>query len=206
MKMKAPVVASLFSLLLAGFCCADDTETLVFIRHGEKPPDEIGQLNCQGLNRALLLPDVLTKQFGKPDFIFAPGTSDKIENRKTKITYDYVRPLITIAPTAIRYNLPINADFGFTQIDPLQAELLSAKYKTATVFIAWEHVMLQKLVTNMMAKLNPSQTVDPWPSDDFDSIFVVIVHRKADGSTAGEYSQKHENLSPEISCPTGASK
>jgi hypothetical protein len=30
-------------------------ETIVFVRHGEKPQDGFGQLNCQGLNRALAL-------------------------------------------------------------------------------------------------------------------------------------------------------
>jgi len=34
-------------------------ETIVFFRHGEKPSAGLGQLTCQGLNRALALPDVL---------------------------------------------------------------------------------------------------------------------------------------------------
>jgi hypothetical protein len=28
-------------------------KTIVFVRHGEKPQGGFGQLNCQGLNRAL---------------------------------------------------------------------------------------------------------------------------------------------------------
>ena len=35
-------------------------ETIVFVRHGEKPEAGLGQLNCQGLNRALALPSVIT--------------------------------------------------------------------------------------------------------------------------------------------------
>jgi hypothetical protein len=199
---------AILSALAAGLCHAQDTETLVFVRHGEKQTDtEIGQLNCQGLNRALLLPDALAKLFPKPDFVFAPGNADKIENYQTHVLYDYIRPLITIAPTAIRYNLPINTDFGYKHIDNLQAELLSDKYKRATVFIAWEHDNLQKLVTHMMAKLNPSQTVDGWPSGDFDSIFVVVVHRNSDGSMTGDYQHKQEGITnPDPSCPTGAPK
>jgi len=35
------------------------TETIVLVRHAEKPePHPIGQLDCQGLNRALALPAV----------------------------------------------------------------------------------------------------------------------------------------------------
>ena len=48
------------------------TETIVLIRHGEKPVEGLGQLNCQGLNRALALPFVIEKLFGKPDAVFAP--------------------------------------------------------------------------------------------------------------------------------------
>jgi hypothetical protein len=51
-------------------------ETIVFLRHGEKPDKEIGQLNCQGLNRALALPRILSSKFGKPDYIFAPARSE----------------------------------------------------------------------------------------------------------------------------------
>jgi hypothetical protein len=33
--------------------------TIVIVRHGEKPPAGLGQLSCQGLNRALALSQVL---------------------------------------------------------------------------------------------------------------------------------------------------
>ncbi|NNG64566.1 histidine phosphatase family protein, partial [Pseudomonas fragi] len=33
----------------------DGVQTLVFMRHAEKPADGLGQLNCQGLNRAIAL-------------------------------------------------------------------------------------------------------------------------------------------------------
>ena len=35
------------------------TETIVFVRHGEKPANGLGQLDCQGFNRALALPAVI---------------------------------------------------------------------------------------------------------------------------------------------------
>ena len=34
-------------------------ETIVLLRHGEKPPTGLGQLTCKGLNRALALPSLL---------------------------------------------------------------------------------------------------------------------------------------------------
>jgi hypothetical protein len=78
-------------------------ETIVFIRHGEKPQKEFGQLSCQGLNRALALPEVLVSKFGQPDYVFAPAPSR--QTTETREEYSYVRPLATIEPTAIRLGL-----------------------------------------------------------------------------------------------------
>jgi hypothetical protein len=41
-------------------------ETIVLIRHGEKPDSGLGQLTCKGLNRALALPALLIGRYGKP--------------------------------------------------------------------------------------------------------------------------------------------
>ncbi len=96
-------------------------ETIVFVRHGEKPDDDKGQLNCQGLNRALALPEVLIGKFGKPDYIFAPATTKK--SNKEGVQFSYVRPLMTIEPTAIRVGLPVETRYAFDDISGLQEEL-----------------------------------------------------------------------------------
>src|SRR5208282_6311514 len=80
------------------------TETIVFVRHGEKPGNGLGQLDCRGLNRALALPAVLARLFGTPAAIFAPNPADQITDHGER--YDYVRPLATIEPTAISFGLP----------------------------------------------------------------------------------------------------
>ncbi len=85
----------------------NSVETLVFFRHGEKPETEIGLLNCQGFNRALKLPKVLTKKFGRPDYLFAPAPSK--DTKKYGLFHAYTRPLATIEPTAIALSMPINS-------------------------------------------------------------------------------------------------
>jgi hypothetical protein len=82
-------------------------ETIVSIRHGEKPPGGLGQLTCRGLNRALALPTVLLAKYGSPQFVFAPNPTQKVDG-KGHNEYFYVRPLATIEPTAIRCGLPVN--------------------------------------------------------------------------------------------------
>ena len=123
------------------------TETLVFVRHGEKPAGGFGQISCQGLNRALALPAVLVRKFGKPDFIFAPDPSDAADDPAGR--FDYVRPLATIEPTAVALGMPINTQFGFRQIDGLQGELLRPRYRNALVFIAWEHAKAEQLARDL---------------------------------------------------------
>ena len=55
-------------------------ETIVMVRHGEKPLQGLGQLTCKGLNRALALPNVLIGRYGKPDFIYAPNPSVQVSD------------------------------------------------------------------------------------------------------------------------------
>jgi hypothetical protein len=196
MKSLRPLSCSLLALAaLTGSAFADDVETIVFLRHGEKPVNEIGQLNVTGLNRALALPDVLLTRYQNPQFIFAPGTSDKITNRTTKQEYDYIRPLITIEPTAIRAGLPVNTDFGYRHIQELEAELLKDPYKNAMIYVSWEHNLLDDLVKKLIADLGSQAAVPNWPREDFDSLFVVTIHTDGTKRTA-DFRVDHEGLKP----------
>jgi hypothetical protein len=169
-------------------------ETIVFLRHGEKPEIEIGQLNCQGLNRALALPRILISKFGKPDYLFAPAAT-----RLTKIGGgagdNYLRPLATIEPTAIELGMPVNADFAYTDIDGLQAELTGQKYQNAMIFVAWEHHQLENLVRRLVSKFHQSPDQVPhWKGTDFDSLYVVRITTR-DGTKSLSFTQDHEGLS-----------
>jgi hypothetical protein len=131
-------------------------ETIVCIRHGEKPAGGLGQLTCRGLNRALALPRVLLAKYGSPQFVFAPNPTQKADPNGG---YYYIRPLMTIEPTAIRCGLPVNTQFGYKEITGLEAELQKEKYQRATIFIAWEHGVLPNLVRDLVKANggNPAQ-------------------------------------------------
>ncbi len=175
------------------------TETLVFLRHGEKPSGGYGQLTCQGLQRALALPPVLTSLYGTPQYLFAPNPAPKVTDSAG--SFYYVRPLATIEPTAIRLGLPVNAEFGYTDITGLQAALLSTTYASSTVFIAWEHLKLQEVVQNIMNAYGTGVTVPAWPSGDYDSLYVVRLHR-ANGTTTAQFVHDYEGLNNQpTSCP-----
>lgn len=63
------------SMLFIPPACADTT--IIIVRHGEKPAQGLGQLTCQGLNRALALPAVLLSRYGNPVAIYAPNPAIK---------------------------------------------------------------------------------------------------------------------------------
>lgn len=169
-----------------------NVETIVCVRHGEKPPGGLGQLTCKGLNRALALPDVLLAKYGTPQFIFAPNPTQQVHDRGG--IFYYVRPLITIEPTAIRCGMPVNTEFGFKQIKGLQDELEKPRYWNVTVFVAWEHGYLDQFVKNLVkADGGNSDEVPSWPGNDYDTIFLIkITH--TDGHESVVFTVDHEGL------------
>jgi hypothetical protein len=167
-------------------------ERIVCIRHGEKPARDLGQLDCQGLNRALALPDVLISHYGKADFIFAPLTS--LRTKKNAPSYSYIRPLMTIEPTAIRLGLPVDARFAFDDIDGLTGELAAPAYRRALVFVAWEHSELVEMLKKLFSSLGADPSMIPlWEGDDFDSIYMVTV-RSENGTRTVSFQHDHEGL------------
>jgi hypothetical protein len=168
-------------------------ETIVFFRHGEKPPRGLGQLTCQGLNRALALPAVLLARFGKPDYLFAPNPAVRVLDGTVE-GYDYVRPLATIEPTAIRLGMPVNTDYGFLAIDRLERELARRRYEGKTIFVTWEHRTLEAMVKQLMKRFGGSAAeVPPWPANDYDSLYVIRLDRHNDAKPIS-FTHDHEGL------------
>jgi hypothetical protein len=168
------------------------TESIVLIRHGEKPAEGLGQLNCQGLNRALSLPNVIGNLFGRPDAIFAPDPAQSKEDYGRP--YNYVRPLATIEPTAIVFGLPVDASIGFSNIEALRQKLESSDHRNAVVVVAWEHHEIEKLARQLVtAHGGDAASVPDWRDEDFDSIYVVKLTR-TDAGTAVSFELRHEGL------------
>lgn len=173
---------------------ATAVETIVFLRHGEKPDKEIGQLSCQGLNRALALPRILTSKFGTPDYIFAPAAT-RMSKIAGGVGYNYIRPLATIEPTAIELGMPVNTDFGYSDIDGLRSELTEQKYQNALVFVAWEHHELENIVKELVSDFHgDSSKVPHWKGKDFDSLYIVRITTRGAIKSAS-FTQDYEGLS-----------
>jgi hypothetical protein len=182
---------------------AQATETIAFLRHGEKPPGGLGQLDCRGLNRALRLPQTLAalfpaSTFGKPVAIFAPNPS--VREKDHDLKYDYVRALATIEPTAVALGMPVDTQLGFDEVAGLTKELETTDYRDGLVIVAWEHRMAEQAVRTLLKDYGGDPDIVPkWQRDDFDSVYVVTIDRDNRRAT---FERKAEGLNgqPEA-CP-----
>jgi hypothetical protein len=189
----------IFMFVLFGLASdARAEQTIVFFRHAEKPAAGLGQLTCQGLNRALQLPDVLFARFGKPDWAYAPNPTMKIDDATG--SYYYVRPLTTIEPTAIRAGLSVNTKYGFSEISGLQSLLITPSKANSTIYVAWEHTYLVKIVQSIMNAYGRGVTVPAWVTGDYDSLYVVHVNYSSSGSITARFEHDFEGLNGQ---PTG---
>jgi hypothetical protein len=153
---------------------ANAEQTLVFLRHAEKPAAGLGQLTCQGLNRALALPTVLIGRYGTPDFVYAPNPDVKMIDSGE--SYYYVRPLATIEPTAIRSAKSVNTKYGFNEIAGLESLLIQATKANTTIFVAWDHIYMPMLVQHIMNEYGGGVKVPAWVTGDYDTLYVVHVN------------------------------
>jgi hypothetical protein len=198
-KSLNALVAALALTLLMPVAHAD--QTIVFLRHGEKPALGLGQLNCQGLNRALALPQVLQAKFGTPTAIYAPDPGSTAKDKG--VDYDYVRPLATIEPTAIRLGMPVNTSFGLRQIQQLEQDLLKPTYSSATIYVAWEHNLAQLAAQDLVVAVGgKAQQVPAWAADDFDSLYVLRLKWQDGKPVSVSFERQAEGLNRQSTeCP-----
>ena len=176
-----------------------ESRTLVFFRHGEKPEGGYGQITCQGLQRALALRHVLTNRFGTPQFIFAPNPLPKVGDPAG--SFSYVRPLATVEPTAIAAGLPVNAEYGFSDVNGIRQALLAPELGGAMIFVAWEHARLVDIVQSVMDTFNSGVTVPAWTYADYDSLYIVRLTRN-DAVTTAQFDREYQGLNGmPLGCP-----
>ena len=182
----------------------DGTQTLIFLRHAEKPEGGLGQLNCQGLNRAIELSTLLPEKFGKADYVFAANPTRNVEEGELDNSYSYIRPLMTISPAAIKLGLPVNIEFSANDTSDLARELTEDKYHNATIYTAWSHGYLPELINKVAGNaVGEKQTItDDWASGDFDSLYVLTLTWHNGKASLQSHSYKQGLDNGKATCPT----
>ncbi|WP_277758540.1 histidine phosphatase family protein [Pseudomonas sp. A34-9] len=182
----------------------DGTQTLVFLRHAEKPEGGLGQLNCQGLNRAIELSTLLPEKFGKADYVFAANPTRNVEEGELDNSYSYIRPLMTISPAAIKLGLPVNIEFSANDTSDLARELLEDKYHNSTIYTAWSHGYLPELINKVAGKaVGEKQNItEDWAGNDFDSLYVLTLTWHNGKASLQSHSYKQGLDHGKETCPT----
>jgi hypothetical protein len=198
MLSRTRIISSVLVVLAAAGQARAD-QTIALFRHGEKPSGGYGQLACQGFNRALALPNVLNAMFGKPQYLYAPNPGVKISDPAG--SFNYVRPLAAIEPTAIRAGLPVNTKYAYTDVAGVQASLITSAKNNTTAFVAWEHTYLVRIVQNIMNAYGGGVTVPSWTFGDYDTIYVVRVNYST-GTPQAQFHKAVEGLNGQpTACP-----
>jgi hypothetical protein len=197
MRQRVLFIAVLV-LLVVGAGQARAEQTIVFLRHGEKPSGGYGQLTCQGFNRAMALPAVLLAKFGTPKYLYAPNPAYKISDAAGNFYYD--RPLATLEPLAVKLTKDIWSKYAYSDITALQNSLITPTKDNTTTVVAWEHLYLQKAVQSIMNRYGGGVTVPAWASTDYDSLYIVRLTYRSDGTILATFQQDREGLDGQ---PTG---
>jgi hypothetical protein len=154
---------------------------VIIIRHGEKPVKG-DNLTCQGLNRSLQLPGLLSSKFGVPDYIYVPSLG---LGKSTK----HSRMFQTVIPLAAKYNLSINSNYEEKDSAGVANDI---KAKHGTVLVVWEH----HAISSIVKALGVVSSDLIWNDADYDSIWVITF---LNGTAT--LTRDKENLKPAIGCP-----
>jgi len=182
----------------------DGVQTLVFLRHAEKPAGGLGQLNCQGLNRAIDLANLLPEKFGKANYVFAANPTRNVEEGELNNSYSYIRPLMTISPSAIKLGLPVNINFSANDTSDLADELLQDKYHNSIIYTAWSHGYLPELINKVAGQAvgKKQKITEDWESSDFDSLIVLTLTWRNGKASLQTHSYKQGLDNGLQTCPT----
>ena len=169
------------------------TQTLMFIRHGEKPGEHGGphgvnhhgeadphSLSVRGWTRA----GALAALFGHaaaasdglviPQRVVATKASEKAKSR---------REVDTATPTAKRLALDLDEQYGHGDESALAKDLIGSG---RDALIVWHHGNLPELLAHLPI-VNRGDVPSAWPEDRFDLIWVLA--RSGDSYTFAQVDQ-----------------
>ncbi|CBS91075.1 hypothetical protein [Azospirillum lipoferum] len=148
--------------------------TVLLIRHGEKPDDDTDpNLSAKGWQRACSITKTL------PDLVptGVPAISAVVATAPSPHS---VRPIETVTPISLIRALPLAHTIADDDVAQVPALLSGAPYTGATVLICWHHGKLPELALALGAPAD--QVPKKWEGDDFHTVW--ILRYEADGSVS----------------------
>ena len=111
-----------------------------------------------------------------------------------------MRPLVTIAPTAIALGMPVNTQLPFNDSGLLADTLLAPEYRDKVVYVAWEHLQIMNFAKVVLTRLGSDAAVPEWKNSDYDTVFAFHIDW-SEPSVRFEVQQQSYGGLPET-CPT----
>lgn len=163
--------------------------------------DAFGQLNCQGLNRAIALAQYLTNSHLErwADYFFAPSPSASFAYTDGKNNF-YFRGLMTLVPTVVSQNQPLFTLYGYKEIEAMKNHLLSETFHDKTLLVSWEISQLPALSKALMLATQGDVQSIPETMTDYDAIYKIVISHEG-GKVSSQFSMDHQNISPTSLCP-----
>ena len=80
---------------------------------------------------------------------------------------------------------------------------MDSSLKDATVFVAWEHRLLDEIAKGLLTDLHAIPEVVPkWERDNFDSIYIITISEDSSGKKTASFKIDAEGLNKLSStCP-----
>jgi hypothetical protein len=165
-------------------------ETILIIRHGEKPLNGVNGVTIDGVKdedsliprgwqRAGALVDLLAPEAGpireglaRPGMLFAPQYGKEPENRRTHQT---------ITPLSEQLGLPIEDEYEEGK-EPELGKFVSTKASVPVVLICWEHDHIPAIPTGIVNVVNRQDIPTEWPSARFDLVWRFQFEEELEGS------------------------
>ena len=189
------ISTSISSLALGNDLSSDSLQTLIFIRHGEKPANNLGQLDCRGFNRSLKLPAYFRANFPPPTAIYAPLPAPRRAKQDNEVHYyDYIRPLATIEPTAISFGLPVNVEIPHNRPRQLITALLNYKYRNSVIYISWEHHYLTEIGHLLFKRFKYQGTLTKWRGGDYERVMIFEITTNKKGERKLKFHETRQGL------------
>jgi hypothetical protein len=91
---------------------------------------------------------------------------------------------------------------GYADVAGLEGLVVRSYKANDTMFVAWEHIYIQKIVQDLMNKYGGGYVVPAWASTDYDSLYVVHLNYSSSGAVTATFHIDHEGLNGQpTTCP-----
>lgn len=175
---KKRMLGLFFLLILCVNLAFATPREIIIIRHADKlrQAEQGPSLSPKGIVRSLAFAFYYLDKFGEPDYIFATHPRGSLGKNTSMRELQTVAPLANmLALQRPNYGFPILHPYKNADFEELANYILNKKnFDGKQILICWNH----KKIPLLAKKLGVKEPLPHWPTDDFDSVYVLQYDRQ----------------------------